>query len=169
MVTSGSQAPDFELESTSGRTVRLADERTNGPVVVLLFRGVWCSYCAEQLLTFSALAYDLRRHLDVRILPIAPEPVPELREMRDRFDLRFQLLSDPDCDVAAEYTGIEDNRRHGRIPIPGTIVVNPDGEVRYVDVATRPDDRTYANYVRSFVREGYEDPYPGEFPDPYTP
>lgn len=164
----GERAPDFELESTAGGTVRLTETLADGPSVVVLFRGHWCSYCAEQLQSFSALGYDMWRHLDVDVLPVTGDPVPELVEMRDRFDLSVQLLSNPDLAVARDYTGIEDNDTYGAVPIPGTFVVDTDGVVRYAQVADRPDDRTFANYVRHFITEGFQDGYPGTYPDPYS-
>lgn len=169
MSLDGEAAPEFELASTTGRDVRLADEIEDGPAVILLNRGPWCGFCAEQLLTFDALEYDLWRHEAVSVLPVFGAPVPELVEMRDRFDFGMQLLSDPDLEVAADYTGVEDNDDHGRIPIPGTFVVDESGVVRYEHVSERPDDRTYANTVRHLVKNGYRDIYPGTFPDPYTP
>lgn len=169
MSLTGEAAPDFELPSTAGRDVRLDEETVDGPAVVLLNRGPWCGFCAEQLLTFDALAYDLWRHEDVSLLPVFGATVPELVEMRDRYDFGMQLLSDPDLEVAAAYTGVEDNDDHGRIPMPGTFVVDESGVVRYEHVSDRPDDRTYANAVRHLVKDGYDDIYPGTFPDPYTP
>jgi peroxiredoxin len=153
------QAPDFELERTGGGTVRLSETLDDGPTVVLLNRGVWCSYCAEQLQTFSNHAYDMWRHQGVDVLPITSDPVGDLAEMRDRFDLRIQLLSDPDLDVAEAYTGVEETDEHGPIPIAGTFVVDTAGVVRYEQVSENPADRTYANFVRHFVRIGYEQPY----------
>ena len=159
MALTGTQAPDFELERTGGGTVRLSETLDDGPTVVVLNRGVWCSYCAEQLQTFSNHSYDMWRHGSVDVLPITSDPVGDLAEMRDRFGLRIQLLSDPDLEVAEAYTGVEETERHGRIPIAGTFVVDPEGVVRYEQVSENPADRTYANFVRHFVREGYERPY----------
>lgn len=165
----GEPAPEFELASTAGRDVQLVEETTDGPAVVLFNRGPWCGFCAEQLLTFDALEYDLWRHEDVSILPVFGDPVPELVEMRDRFDFGMQLLSDPSLETAAAYTGIEENDDHGRIPIPGTFIVETDGIVRYEDISERPDDRTYGNTVRHQVKDGYGEFYPGTYPDPYSP
>lgn len=156
MLEEGDRAPEFSLESTAGGEVRLAEAIETGPAVVVLNRGHWCSYCAEQLATYSELGYDLWRHYDTTVLPVLGDPVPELVRMRDRFDFRLQLLSDPDLEVARAYTGVEDNEAHGRIPIPGTFVVDTDGVVRYAQVAEHTADRTYANFVRLFVRDGYE-------------
>lgn len=158
-VEAGDQAPDFTLESTAGGEVTLSETLASGPTAVLLNRGHWCSYCAEQLITFSDLSYDLWRNHGTDILPIAGDPVSLLVEMRDRFDLGLQLLSDPDLEVASTYTGIEDNPKHGRIPISGAFIVDEEGTVQYAQIAETPDDRTYANYVRHFISNDMSQPY----------
>jgi len=163
----GDPAPNFEVETTAGETIRLSETLDHGPTVVVVFRGPWCSFCAEQLQTFGELSYDLWRNHDVTVLPVTGTETPPLVEMRDRFDLGIQLCSDPELSVARAYTGVEENRRHGAIPIPGTFVVDADGTVQYAQVAERPDDRVYAASVRKFVTSGFEDPYPGTYPDPY--
>lgn len=148
-------APEFTLETTAGGEVSLSDRLEDGPAIVLVNRGHWCSFCAEQLGTFSEVAYDLWFNDDVDILPIVTDPVPELVEMRDRFDLEFQLLADPDGEVADQYSGTEETS-HGTTGIAATYVVDTDGVVRYEQVADHPADRTYGNWVRYFVRNDFE-------------
>jgi peroxiredoxin len=152
-------APGFTLESTAGGTISLADTLDRGPTVFLLNRGYWCSYCAEQLGTFGALEYDLWRHHGADVLPIMGDPVPRLVEMRDRFDLGLQLLSDPDLEVARAYTGTETHASHGEIPLSGTFVVDTAGTVRYEQIAEHPADRTYANFVRHLLNDDFASPY----------
>ena len=155
MTLEGERAPEFELESTRGDTVSLS-ETLDGPTVVLVNRGSWCSFCAEQLQTFDAVAYDLWFNDDVDVLPIVTSELGDLVEMRDRYDLSIQLLADPDGQVAARYGGTEETS-HGTTGIAATYVVDEDGVVRYEQVADNPADRTYGNWVRSFVKNGYED------------
>lgn len=155
----GEHAPDFELESTRGDTVRLSDTLESGPAVLIFFRGSWCSYCQEQLRTFSHLNYDLWRHLGVDVLPVTRDDVPDLVEMRSRFGLTTELLSDPDLSVALDYTDTEDNARHGEIPVPALYVVDTEGVVRYGETSRDPSDRINANLVRHVIKNDFEYPY----------
>lgn len=167
-------ASDFALESTAGAEIRLSEtlEKQDhsflppGPTVVVLFRGIWCSYCTEQLRTFDALEYDLWRHYNADVLPVTNEPIHRLKEMKDRFDLGLQLLSDPGLEVAQAYTGVQDSENHGPIPRPGTFIVDPGGIVRYEHVGEHIADRTYANKVRFAIKSyDYRDPAYGNQED----
>jgi len=158
MSLEGQQAPEFELQSTGGGQVSLSDELADGPVVVLINRGHWCSFCAEQLQTFSEVSYDLWFNHDVDVLPIVVDPLQKVTEMRDRYDLDMQLLADPDGAVTEQYSGTEQTS-HGVTGIAGTYVVDEDRTVRYEDVSEHPADRTQGNWVRYFVRNDFEDPF----------
>jgi len=154
----GSDAPEFTLPSTAGEDVSLTDRLEEGPAVVLVNRGHWCSFCAEQLQTFSELSYDMWFHDRIDVLPVVTDSVGRLAEMRDRYDLDIQLLADPDGEVADQYSGTEQTS-HGLTGVAGTYVVDTDGVVRYEQVADDPADRTYGNAVRYYVRNDFEDPF----------
>ncbi len=156
MSLEGEQAPDFTLEHTGGDEVTLSDTLEDGPTVVLVNRGHWCSFCAEQLQTFSEVEYDLWFNDNVDILPIVTDPMGPVAQMRDRYDLNFQLLADPDGEVAEQYSGTEETS-HGLTGIAAVYVIDEDGTVRYEQVADHPADRTYGNWVRYFIRNDFED------------
>lgn len=155
-----SDAPDFTLDSTAGEPITLSETLADGPTVVLVNRGHWCSFCAEQLQTFSEVAYDMWFHDGVDVLPVVTDSLGDVTEMRDRFDLDVQLLADTDGEVAERYSGVEETS-HGLTGIAGTYVVDTEGVVQYEHVADHPADRTYGNFVRYFVRNGFEDPFEG--------
>jgi peroxiredoxin len=154
----GSEAADFSLESTTGGEVSLEETLESGPTIVLVNRGHWCSFCAEQLATFSRVYEDLRFNEGVDVLPVVTSELPKLVEMRDRFDYRFQLLADPDGDIAEQYSGTEQTS-HGLTGVAGTYVVDTDGVVQYEQVADDPADRTYGNWVRYYLRNDFADPF----------
>lgn len=155
----GEEAPDFELESTAGKRVRLSETLDRGPTVVIMFRAAWCSFCAEQLGTFSDLAYDLWFNHDTDVLPVSSDSLGNLAEMRDRYELKIQLLSDPDFAVTEAYTEVVEHDWRDPYTRSGTFVVDTDGIVRYEQIATAAADRTYANFVRYFIKRGFEDHY----------
>lgn len=154
----GEQAPDFTLPSTAGEEVSLSDRLEDGPAIVIINRGHWCSFCAEQLQTFSEVSYDLWFNEDVDIVPVVTDPLSRVTEMRDRYDLDIQLLADPDGEVADQYSGTEETS-HGLTGIAGVYVIDEDGTVQYEQVADHPADRTYGNWVRYFIRNDYENPF----------
>lgn len=160
MSLEGEQAPEFELPSTGGETVSLAEHVENGPVVVLINRGYWCSFCAEQLQTFSEVAYDLWFNDNVDILPVVTDDLQKVTEMRDRYDLSIQLLADPNGEVAEQYSGTEQTS-HDLTGIAAAYVIDDDDVVRYEQIADHPADRTYGNWVRYFIRNEYTDPFDG--------
>ncbi|MDF9744330.1 peroxiredoxin family protein [Natrinema salsiterrestre] len=154
----GERAPDFTLQSTAGDEISLSDRLEDGPAVVLVNRGHWCSFCAEQLQTFSEVSYDLWFNEDVDVLPVVTDPLARVTEMRDRYDLEIQLLADPNGEVADQYSGTEETS-HGLTGIAGVYVIDAAGTVRFEQVADHPADRTYGNWVRYFIRNDYEDPF----------
>lgn len=160
MSLEGEQASDFTLQSTTGEEITLSDRLEDGPAVVLINRGHWCSFCAEQLQTFSEVEYDLWFNENVDVLPVVTDDVGPLVQMRDRYDLSLELLADPDGEVADQYSGTEETS-HGLTGVAGTYVIDEDGEIRYEQVADHPADRTFGNWVRYFIRNGFEDPFSG--------
>ena len=81
------RAPDFTLPSTAGDEVSLSDRLEDGPAIVIINRGHRCSFCAEQLQTFSEVSDGLWFNENVDILPVVTDPLPRVTEMRDRYDL----------------------------------------------------------------------------------
>ena len=158
MSLEGERAPDFTLRNTAGGETTLSESLDSGPSVVLINRGFWCSFCAEQLATFDRVAEDLKFNEGVDVLPVVTSSLPDSAKMRDRFDLSFQLLADPEGEAAERYSGTEQTS-HGLTGIAATYVIDEDGLVRYEQVADHPADRTYGNWVRYFLRNGFEDPF----------
>jgi peroxiredoxin Q/BCP len=101
MLTENDPAPDFELETDDGSTVRLSDLR--GRKVLLYF------YPKDDTPGCTAQACDLRDRYgevterDVVVLGISPDSVTSHKKFRKKYDLPFRLLADVDHRVAETY------------------------------------------------------------------
>lgn len=97
----GDEAPDFELESDTEGTIRLQDLK--GQKMVLYFYPQdMTSGCTTQACDFRD---NLHRFgdLDYHVYGVSPDPVESHAEFREKFDLNFPLLADPEHEVAEKY------------------------------------------------------------------
>lgn len=97
----GDVAPDFELETHDGDTVRLSDFR--GERVFLNFWATWCPPCREEIPDLQKL-YD---NHDVVILAVnmtGTEGDPEgIDAFIEEFEMTFPVLMDRDNKVMTQY------------------------------------------------------------------
>ena len=91
--TAGQPAPDFALQSTSGRTVALSDYRGRRNVLLAFFPLAFTSTCTAELCEFSE-DFDRYAGGDVEILPISVDSVPTLEQFRKMHGMRTELVSD---------------------------------------------------------------------------
>lgn len=124
----GTSAPPFELASTEGTTVALADHR--GHDVLLYFsEGVGCDACFYQQAKIEA---EQQRFTDagLTVVPVVVNPVAEVRRELDRFGLTTPFLIDPDRSVSATYDTIGLGH-HPDLPGHSFVLVDRDGNMRW--------------------------------------
>jgi len=97
----GEPAPDFELESDSGETVRLSDFRGRR-VVLYFYPRADTPGCTKEACGFRD---DFRSYAekDVAILGVSPDQVRSQAKFRAKYGLPFPLLADPQRRVAEAY------------------------------------------------------------------
>lgn len=112
MLQSGDPAPDFTLRSVDGSQVSLGGLR--GRRVVLYF------YPKDNTSGCTTQACDLRDHLPsidaegAVVLGVSPDSVSSHVKFRDKHQLNFPLLSDPDHKVAEAYGVWKEKSMYGR-------------------------------------------------------
>ncbi len=116
----GNLAPDFELTTLSGETVRLSDYR--GKKVMINFWATWCPPCRAEMPDMQ----EFYEKQDVAILAVnltqTEANTSDVEAFKEEFGLTFPILLDEDLTVATEY----------RIrPIPTSYMVDSQGIIQF--------------------------------------
>ena len=98
----GKKAPDFELETLDGKTVKLSDYE--GEKVIVNFWATWCPPCREEIPDLQKL-YDNK---DIEILAIdlteTEQSMEDVEEfVFDEFEMAFPVLLDEESKIAEMY------------------------------------------------------------------
>ncbi len=139
MLKEGDRAPDFDLATDGGGRIRLADLR--GERVVLYFYPKDdTSGCTKEACGFrdSMAAF---REREIRVLGVSPDDVRSHDRFRDKYDLNFPLLSDPEHAVAEAYGAWGTKKMYGREyegVLRSTFVIGPDGRIEKVYPKVKP-------------------------------
>lgn len=130
MVEEGSPAPDFELKSDAGDTVKLSQFRGR-PVVLYFYPRDDTPGCTKEACAFRD-SYDEYLAQDAVILGVSRDGEESHQKFKQKYDLPFTLLSDPDHEVAEAYGVWAEKSMYGRKSmgiVRSTFVIAPDGMV----------------------------------------
>ncbi|MCZ8521601.1 MULTISPECIES: peroxiredoxin-like family protein [Paenibacillus] len=98
----GEQAPNFTLGNPLGEQVSLQDELGKGPVVLTFYRGAWCPFCNVQLRAYQQALPGIQQY-GGRLIAVSPQSPDHSLTQKEKEQLTFQVLSDPDGRVAEQY------------------------------------------------------------------
>jgi peroxiredoxin Q/BCP len=101
MIHIGDAAPEFELISDMGDTVRLEDFRGKR-VIVYFYPKADTPGCTNQACAIQDLGPQIS-HAGVTVIGISPDAPDKLAKFRAKYNLDFLLLSDPDHTAAEAY------------------------------------------------------------------
>lgn len=89
----GDKAPDFSLPDMTGKPVSLFESLKKGPVVLVFYRGEWCSFCNLQLRSLEK-AYPEIQKLGATLIAISPQTGDKSAAQSGDNNLSFPLLTD---------------------------------------------------------------------------
>lgn len=146
----GDQAPDFELQNSFGRKIRLSEIAKQGKVVLNFYRGGWCPYCYLELRALQKIN-SLVKKGGAQIISISPESSLDCQKTMERNQLQFNILSDKGNRIAEKYRLISKNDRSSnslldislesaidngdisyQLPVPGLFIVDEWMTIRFV-------------------------------------
>lgn len=116
MPTEGDRAPEFTLRGVDGEgqevEVNLGDLRGNR-VVLYFYPKDDTSGCTTQACGIRDAWPDFGE-TDAVVLGVSPDDIASHRRFRDKYDLPFTLLADPDHRVAESYGVWKEKSMYGR-------------------------------------------------------
>ena len=148
MLAAGDPAPDFTLRSDSDEEVTLSSLRGR-PVVLYFYPKDDTPGCTTQAQGIRDAYADFEAAGAV-VLGISPDDVKRHGKFKQKYDLPFTLLADPDHEVAERYGVWGEKRYMGRTYMGinrTTFLVAADGTVAKVLHEVKPD--THAEDVLS--------------------
>lgn len=120
-------APPFQLESTAGTTVSLADYK--GRSVLLYFNeGVGCDACFVEMAKLEADGGLVKA--GVTIVPVVMNPSGQVAAELQRFGIRTPYVVDPGGAVSRVYKTLGTGH-HANLPGHTFILVGPDGTMKW--------------------------------------
>ena len=139
MIEEGKPAPDFELSSDSGETVKLSDFRGR-PVVLYFYPKDDTPGCTMEACEFRD-AYDVYRKRGAEVIGVSPDSVASHEKFKSKHQLPFTLLADPGHEVAEKY-GVWGERKYAGKTYMGinrsTFVIDADGKVARAMLGIKP-------------------------------
>jgi peroxiredoxin Q/BCP len=145
MIAEGQEAPDFELTSDTGETVKLSDLRGK-PVVLYFYPKDDTPGCTTQACGIRD-AYGEFERAGAVVLGVSPDDERSHVKFRTKYELPFTLLADTEHAVAEQY-GVWGEKKYMGKKYMGisrsTFVIDENGKVKKVfekvTPATHADD-----------------------------
>ncbi len=137
----GDVAPDFELPSDGGPTVRLSDLRGRR-VVLYFYPKDDTPGCTTQACGFRD-AYPRVEESNAVVIGISPDPVESHQKFRTKYNLPFILLADEDHSVADAYGVWGPKQVYGKSSmgiLRSHFVIDENGRLADVQVKVSPAD-----------------------------
>lgn len=137
------QAPDFTLPTLTRGNLRLEEYR--GQVVLINFWASWCGPCRQEMPVLDAL-HQRYEDAGFAVLGINVEgEVAPAQKIVDKTNVTFPVLIDEGQEVSETYS-LE--------AMPSTVVVDRDGNIRYIHRGYKPgDEAKYVEIVKQLIRE----------------
>jgi peroxiredoxin Q/BCP len=139
VIEEGKPAPDFELPTDGGETIKLSELRGK-PVVLYFYPKDDTPGCTTQACGIRD-AYGEFEKAGAVVLGVSPDSEKSHGKFKDKYELPFTLLADTDHSVAEQY-GVWGQKSFAGKKYMGvnrsTFVIDPDGNVKRVMHDVKP-------------------------------
>ncbi|MGD0165677.1 MAG: thioredoxin-dependent thiol peroxidase [Gaiellaceae bacterium] len=133
MIEAGETAPDFELETDTGKRLRLSDFRGK-PVILYFYPRDDTPGCTKEACGIRDSWGEFERRGAV-VLGVSPDSVASHQRFKSKYHLPFTLLADSEHEVAERYGAWKPKRIAGKSflgIVRSTFLIDVDGKVAKV-------------------------------------
>jgi len=130
-IEEGRKAPAFTLPDADGTRVSLKDH-LGTHVILYFYPRDDTPGCTKEACGFRDLWKQIQKR-DAVVLGVSPDRPESHAKFRDKYDLPFPLLADPDKKVMEKYGAWGEKMMYGKKTtgvIRSTVWIGPDGKVR---------------------------------------
>ena len=145
MIEEGKPAPDFELESDSGETVKLSELRGK-PVVLYFYPKDDTPGCTRQACGIRD-AWSEFEQAGAEVFGISADTVASHEKFKAKYSLPFPLLADPEHTLGESYDVAQEGKNSYE---HSTFVIDADGNVARILRRVNPDE--HADQVLAALR-----------------
>ncbi|MCT1713294.1 peroxiredoxin [Dietzia cinnamea] len=128
----GQPAPAFTLPDADGTPTSLQDLLAeHGRVLVYVYPAAMTPGCTTETVDFENALQQLR-DAGTGVVGVSPDAPEKLARFRDKHDITFPLLSDPDKTMLTEWGAFGEKKNYGKTVmgvIRSTFVVESDGAI----------------------------------------
>jgi peroxiredoxin Q/BCP len=129
----GSKAPAFTLTADDGTKVKLADLKGR-PVVLYFYPKDDTPGCTREACAFRDRQAELQK-LGAVVLGVSPDDTASHAKFKQKYQLNFPLLADPDHKVAEKFGAWREKNMYGKKTygiVRSTFLIGPDGVIKKV-------------------------------------
>ncbi len=153
MLKPGTQAPAFDLPDADGKRATLKDLLRDGPLILYFYPADFTPGCTKEACSLRDLHDDILG-AGLRVVGVSPQSIESHQRFRDKHELPFRLLSDPDKTVIRAYDvdgplGFGVRRGTYLIGADGTIEAGVLADLRIAD---------HEAFVRTAMQRGARKP-----------
>lgn len=135
----GDTVKDFSLQNTEGKPVSLKEITGDNRAVILFFPLAFSGVCTEELCS-TRDNMKMFNSLNATVAAISADSFFTLREYKKINNLNFELLSDFNKEVSAQFDSLyEDYFGMKGVPKRSAFVINSDMQIEHMEILEDSD------------------------------
>nr|WP_320117117.1 TlpA disulfide reductase family protein [uncultured Marinifilum sp.] len=124
IVKIGEQAPNFEMQLTNGKSIKLSDLR--GKVVMIQFTASWCGVCRKEMPHIEKEIWQIHKNKDFALFGIdRDEPIEKAEILIKATGITYPIALDKGANIFAKYAEKESG-------VTRNVIIDREGKIIFL-------------------------------------